>query len=306
MSENTQTTNNLFDNAVILSLEIKSFGTTRKLRNEEYTVDADKEKTRASKKLLECNEMKSIRKYDGETRQLVMSRSIPSQFRSGMYVVKLTAVSALDDILRVRQGERQLLIDRFLSIYEQIRYQDSLPADQGGLGSCYHDSDYPDLEKVRQSFQFLYSYTEVQAPGRLQRFNPELYRREQEKASEMWRNAVEEGKLLLREQFQGILSHLLERLTPNADGTKKVFRDSLVYNAIDFLNNLESRDVANDTEVLELASQMTALFNGVTPKTLRTNEALQDALTAKANEVKAKIDGMIGVAPVRHIDFDEL
>lgn len=302
MSEQT----NIFDNAVLLSVEIKSFGTSRKLSQNEYDVDASKEKTRASKKILECDEIKAIRKFDGETRQIIMARSVPSQFRAGTYLIKLSGIQALDEILTIRKDERQALVELFCNRYEQIRYTDSLPADQGGLGGCFRHEDYPAVDKVRESFQMTYHYTEMSAPGRLRDFSVELFRREQEKAAEIWRNAVEEGKTLLREQFNGILSHLLDRLTPNVDGTRKVFRDSLVENAVDFLNNLESRDLSNDTELLSLADEMKQAFQNITPNDLRKSDSAKNAITETANRIKVQVDSLLVTAPTRRIELDEL
>ena len=61
----------IFDNAVLLSLELRVFGTSRKLDNSEYDVDASKEKTRASKGILKSKELKAIAQFDADSRNIV-------------------------------------------------------------------------------------------------------------------------------------------------------------------------------------------------------------------------------------------
>jgi hypothetical protein len=297
----------LFDSAVLLSLELRVFGTSRKLANAEYEVDADKTKTGASKRLLKSDELKAISKHDAETRRIVALYTLPSQFRSGLYVLPLASIEKMDSLLTERKQERVDLVNAFCGAYDKLKYIDSQDASAGGLGAVYKDSDYPGVDQVREAFSMAFSYTEVQAPGRLRGISMAIYEREKEKAADCWRSAIEEGQAMLRGAFASLIEHMADRLQPGADGKLKVFRDSLVSNVSDFLNTFDSRNLANDTELAGLVKKASDMLKGVAPADLRSNETIKAKVQASLDSIKAGLDSLtIGDKPARKIDFSDL
>lgn len=293
----------LFDEAVLLSLELRSFGTSRKLGDEEYKADAAKEKTRASKGILQSAELKAIRQYDAITRKLVSMYTLPSQFRAGLYVLPLKALEKVDSILIDRIDGRNALVDAFCRKYPDLKWSDSLPADQGGLGSCYHEKDYPDVERVRESFEMKYSYTEFTAPGKLKAFSKALYDRESEKARETWKNAIEEGQALLRGAFAALVEHMRERLSGLEDGKPKKFKDTIVSNVLAYLDTFDARNIAGDAELQSLVKQMADTLQGVTPADLRKSDTVRARVAATTETIKTALDTMIVNKPGRKIDL---
>lgn len=295
---------NIFDNAVLLSLELRVFGTSRRLKDSEFTVDASKEKTGASKRLLKSDELKAIGKFDAKTRQLVAIHTIPSQFRAGLYLLPIASIELLDAQLQNRKVERQVLVDAFCASYQDIKWKDSQSAAAGGLGGVYKESDYPDVEEVRAAFGMSYTYAELSAPGKLSSINMAIYERCKAEAQECWRDAIDEGKAMLRAGFLDLVTHMQDRLIPGADGKPKVFRDSLLKNTVDFLQTFDARNLAGDAELAALVSQCASMLNGVTPDDLRKSETVKARVQAGIEGIKAALDPMVADRPVRKITFD--
>ena len=61
-------TQNLFDRAVMLSLQIKKLGLRRKVNSGAVEVDADRNMISVSKKLIESPEYEAIASFDSDTR----------------------------------------------------------------------------------------------------------------------------------------------------------------------------------------------------------------------------------------------
>jgi hypothetical protein len=297
---------NIFDSAVLLSLSLGVFGTSRKLSNSEFDVDASRDKVGASKKLLKSDELKAIVKFDGETRRLVNNYTLPSQFRAGLYLLPIACLEKMDSILQERIAERQVLVDEFLSRYENIKWQDSLSADQGGLGAIYHAQDYPAIDEVRASFKMAYTYTEFSAPGKLSSISMAIYQRCEAETREIWRNAAEEGRALLRGVFAGLIDHMHDRLMPGSDGKAKIFRDSLLGNVVEFLESFDARNLAGDAELKALVDEVSGMLSGVSPKDLRENETIKAHVSAQVESIKVKLDTMVADKPARRINFDSV
>lgn len=297
---------NFWDKAVLLNVVFKSFGVSRKLSDGQYQVDADKSKTKATKKICQSDELRAIGKHDGETRKLIACFSLPaSQFKAGLYAVKIQAIDTIDAKLVSRQLERAGLVQEFLLKYPALIDRDKLPAVDGGLGSLFDSDDYPCEAEVREAFSLEYTYSEISAPGKLSSISKAMYDREKDKAAEMWRNVLEDGKALLRARMLGIVQHISERLSGSEDGKKKIFKDSLIGNALDFLNNFDFQDMAGDSELRVIVDQMAAALKGVTPADLRKDDALKDATAKAFDGIKQSLDAMMAIKPQRKIVFDD-
>jgi hypothetical protein len=295
----------LFDSAVLLSLELKSFGTSRKLKDSEFDVDASRDKCGANKKLLKSDELKAITRHDAETRQRIALYTLPSQFRSGLYLLPLASIEAVDKILRESIDKRADLVSIFCSKYDTIRWQDSQAADAGGLGGLFKESDYPAVSDVRSAFSMSYSYTEFSAPGKLKSISSELFEREQAKAQSCWKNAIEEGQALLRGAFASLIDHMADRLRPAADGKPKIYRDTLISNVVDFLNTFDSRNLAGDEELARLVKETASMLSGVTPADLRKSETIRARVQAGVESIKTNLAGMVADKPARAITFED-
>jgi Flp pilus assembly CpaF family ATPase len=98
----------------------------------------------------------------------------------------------------------------------------------------------------------------------------------------------------------------VERLTPEAGGKQKVFRDTVVTNFNDFFETFNARNMLNDAELEAMVTQAKEVLSGVKDmKSLRDDAKLREGLVAKFAEVNTVMDTLIADAPSRRFDFSE-
>ena len=97
-------------------------------------------------------------------------------------------------------------------------------------------------------------------PATLKAVSGEIFVREREKAAKAWKETLEQWKALLRTGMADLVNHMVDRLSMNADGKPRVFRDSLVTDLREFLGTFDARNVANDGELAALAEKARAIL----------------------------------------------
>ncbi len=75
-----------------------------------------------------------------------------------------------------------------------------------------------------------------------------MFAREQEKAQVMWTNALDEMQSLLRQTAVDLMEHLHDRLLPDGDGKKKVFKNTMMAKVKEFLNDFDARNITGDEQ----------------------------------------------------------
>jgi len=114
---------------------------------------------------------------------------------------------------------------------------------------------------------------------------------------------MDAGRQFLRALMLELVKHARERLEPGPDGKPKVFRNSLVKNIDEFLDTFQMRNIADDTELAGLVSQMRSLAAGVVPADLRTSDSLRRPWAAELGRIETSISSMIVEKPSRQIRF---
>ena len=73
----------------------------------------------------------------------------------------------------------------------------------------------------------------------------------------------------------------------------------------DFLAHFDARNVFGNEELAGLAEQARAALKGADGEALRSAPILRANVAAAFEEIKSKLNGMIGDAPVRAISLDD-
>jgi hypothetical protein len=295
----------LFDDACVLNITFKSFGTSRKLKDDQYEVEANKKKTRATKNILQGKELKAIKDCDTETRDWIKQRTIPTGFKAGLDAVKLSMVPQVNDYLTAQAEKRMDLVRLFADSLPDLKFRDSLAKEDGGLEQLYDEKDYPTSSQAMIEYWRLeWSFSEIMAAGKLKSISASLYEAEREKAQLIWSQAIEDGQALLRGQWAKIIDHMSECLAPSPEGKKKVFRDSLVTNAIEFLQTFDCRNVGDSQELKDQLNAMTQALQGVTADDLRKNETVKARVLATTEKIKSELSAMVTDKPGRKISLE--
>lgn len=303
----------LFSKAVCLLVERRCLGVTRKVGGvnivptvtDEVPSDSDEARAKvklnqdwcgANKRILDSKNLKDIRTCLNDVTAQLRKRCTPSvMFQGGVYLMPMALLDEVDDYLVTKRRELDRLVAKFASFYE-----DDKSKARENLQELFNARDYPPVEEVVKLFGLSWQYIVVDTPRRLEEVRADIYQREQEKAAEKWTDAMAECTAVLRASFSDLVSHMVERLTPDLNnGKKRVFRDSMVKNVRDFLSNFEARNLGNDEQLSLLVSQANSILSGVDASVLRDSDMVREKVRLDFAEMKQRLDALVVEAPTR-------
>lgn len=293
---------NLDDKSVLLVVEFHKLGNSRKVNPNQIEVDADKSMLHVNKSLLDSPEYDAIKKHDGQTRQWLMTRALPSLFKEGVYRVPNTLVAEVDDYLGRRRTQRDQLVVTFSKAYEE-RVAEALTR-LNGLGNI---KDYLSTEQATSRFGLRWSYMTFATPDSLKNLKAGLFEREKAKIEKLVAEATDEIKSVLRLQMSELVKRMIRQLTPSEDGKRKKIYDSLAGNVEDFLSTFNARNIADDAELKKLVDQArkVMLDNGVDAEGLRNDDYVRTVVKDGFDTINKQLDQMIIDKPERKFDFGD-
>lgn len=286
---------NLFDRAVALSLSINRFGIRRKVNTRSIQTDADRDLLHVSKDIIDSDEFRAISRFDSETRHHVWRIALPSIFRAGVFMIPFEDVTPLDDYLTQRESERAALVSAAIAKLPDIKQ-----AAEERLKSLFDEADYPPDNVITGAYSMAWQIVELGTPGKLKAINVKIYERMLAQEKERAVNEVDQIKLMLRAGMAEVVEHMIDRLTPDVEGKKKVFRDSLVEKAMEFLADCEHKTaIVDDAELAALVKHANEVMSGVTAKDLRSDQGFADYTREQFTNIKTVLESMMKDAPSR-------
>ena len=264
---------------------------------------ADKKRLNLTKRLLTCPELTAINDAMNGVYVWALGRSMQSDaVRKGIYFVKRDMVPIFEDRLTAVVKElNESLIPAFIAAYPAAKEAMKLPAENGGLGDLYVEGDYPAPEQLRRAFSIQWAWLALSVPDELP---DEVRTREITKLRESFEQAQEEIKFALRESFQQVVAHAIECLTPNPDGTPKMFRASSV-NFDGFFETFHAKSMVDDNELIALVDRAREIIRGMPdPARLRKSTTLRAQTAAQFAEVNHILDDLVSDKPNRMFCFD--
>ena len=181
----------------------------------------------------------------------------------------------------------------------QLAYETLKARAREHLGALYDPRDYP--ASLENEFSITWEFPPVEPPRYLMNFNPELYEQEQARIQQRFEQAVTMFEDGFAEQLQGLVSHLIERLTDNADGTPKVFQKSTIENFREFYEQFKRLNVRGNTDLDALVGRAHDLVSGVDPQELRGNRDRRQDLSTQMREVENALDDLMANQPRRRV-----
>jgi len=285
-------------NAVLIRLAFSKAGNSRKGDIDKVQTEADKTRCTFNKRLFDCPEYKAIGTFDGLLKGYVMARAIPCDAGfTGVALLPLALLPQVEEKLAGAEIDRAELVGKFLDTYDEQREKAKTAfADQ------YNAADYPDKTNVAQQFGLRWAYVTFETPENLPAGVAE---REAKKLEAKFMEVEADVTGAMREAMAGLVSHLVETLTPREDGKKRKFYDSTVEKLAEFLTLFSARNVTNDTDLAALADKAKTMLGKVDPAALRENNTIRERIRAEAGELKAALDKLVETCPRRRFSLDE-
>lgn len=285
---------------VLLSVTLRRFEVSRKVSTDEVAVSADKKLIKVHKTILESPELQSIKKLDSDLRNWLRRWTIPSVLKNGVYMLPIGLLDMVDKKLLDFVNSRASLVEAFKGAYETRKAETQIK-----LNALFDASQYPHVDEVVKSFDQEFNYMSFSVPDTLESLNTEIFEREKAKFSSKIQEAGEVAQQVIRARFSESVRHLLERLTPDENGKKRIFRDSMVGNIQEFVDNFTHLNVMNDKELETEVEKVKLLLDGVDPKDLRTDEEFRNQMLKDFKEVDKVLASFVTTKATRLIDLED-
>jgi uncharacterized protein YukE len=276
------------------------FGTRKTLTAEQKSQAADTFGAEgaflsAGKKLLDTKyeKYKAVTAVKGRIISLWKSMSLPYP-EPGIRLIRQDQIETFDSKMQTLKQELNEAVEQLDRHYEHLK-----SAARNRLGSLYNPADYP--VSLRGLFSVAHDFPSVEPPQYLAELSPDLYQQECERVAARFDEAVRLAEQAFMEELQDLVAHLTERLTGQADGTPKTFRDSTVANLTEFFQRFQQLNVRSNEQLDELVAQCQQIVRGVEPQSLRDSQGLRQHVTQQLAQVENALDTLLVDRPRRNI-----
>jgi len=233
-----------------------------------------------------------------KARQLLAKSALPFPV-TGLYLVPKDSIVDVDGQLSLIQQEFVSKVDSFVSFYDEAREEAKMV-----LGNLFTETDYP--FNIKSKFRFDWRFVLIDIPNKASILSPELYAREKEKFGALMEEAKELSMVALREEFQDVVSHMVERLSGNGNGKTKTIKSNMVNRFNEFLDSFKDRNLFNDDTLAELVNQARSALNTMqNPYALNYNHVARKRFSSEMNTLKTAIDQSIEDMPRRRIRMND-
>jgi len=189
---------------------------------------------------------------------------------------------------RLADYEKQfgLAVNNFLGEYDTM-----VAAAAFQLGDLFNRDDYPTREHIIKRFGFRYSIAPLPTSGDFRvDINEEGLQELRTHYEGVLDTRIKGAMQDAWERLHDVLTKMSERLEDtmdaNGDPKRKIFRDSLVENAIEVAGLLKHFNIGGDVRLEEMRKQLEDAMRGVDAESLRDSDSLRE-------QTKRKVDAML-------------
>lgn len=255
------------------------------------------------KHLIDRKYRRAITTLDQSLEGYLRTREVPcSMLAARMWLLPLARVEEVDAVMVEYQERRTALVRELV----REKYDDAKAEAKRRLKTHYREEEYPTPDEVEESYTVRVRWLSYNVPAALEEQNKEIAAREALKVQAEWARASDEILGALVESFLGLIRHLSDVLTEDAEGKPKTFRDSTVAKITDFLSTFADRNLTGNATLAGLAVQAQEVLKGVDPETLRKQGDARQRVLGGMKAIEAKLGEIEVVTPgVRRLARDE-
>jgi len=261
------------------------------------TFGANRKFLKIEKKLINIKNIhyKNLCETKGTIVQFWKQLTLP-YVESGVRLIKKDLVVTFENKMETFKLDLRDRVTDLSNNYEQLKSES-----QTALQGLFNAGDYPD--SLNGMFSFHWTYPNLNPPEYLLLHNPALYRRQQEEIRAKFEKAVVKAEQAFGGELQSLVTRLAERMSPNEDGTRKVFRDSTVTeNFREFFQRFKTISVCNSSDLQDIVDKAERVIAGVEPSYLKGDSNARQDLANQMLEVSKLLEEKIGVQARRVIE----
>lgn len=177
-------------------------------------------------------------------------------------------------------------VNSFLNEYDTL-----VAAAAFQLGDLFNRDDYPTREHITDKFGFRYAFTPMPLSGD---FRVDISEQGLAELKSHYEGVMtDRAQTMMKdawERLYDVLSRMSERLSDDVDGNgeakRKIFRDSLVDNAVEVCKLLKHFNTTNDIKLETMRQQLEDAMRGVDAQSLRDSDLLRE-------QTKQKVDALL-------------
>ena len=293
MTENTLTITgpvvSLSSMAMLVELRISTW--TARKRDNETTMDvnnskeADQDAGSVYKYLMAGSDhLKKIEKYAAKCRGWNSTQTLP--WMKGVGLLPMENFFKYREQLGTMEANFYALVNDFIIAYPQIKNDQAFK-----LGKYYRADEFPDVETLPRRFKFEYNFLPVPESGDF-RINCEARVKAdlQEQYDKMFQDKLQEAMRDPWDRLHGMLIRMSERLTDDEGGERKIFRDSLLENAVELCDLLTRLNVTKAPELEKARRMLEQAVTSTDIKDLRADEGARLELKTNVQDIINKFN----------------
>lgn len=250
-----------------------------------------------------------VRSYMSKLRTNIKARYVvPSFFKKGIDIVRMSAVSELEAQLNAAKIELPKKVKALGAVMPEIkkeaeeRLRDTAERILGVQGITFYDErEYPTPDELQSLFEIKWNFIALGVPDLLPK---EIFEAEKARVEKVWQEAEAQITGFLRQSWQSLIDHFIDRLTVDPGDKKKVFRDSMVSNMNEFCDAFKNRNITGDEELGKLVDQAKKLMKNLSAEELRADAGTREALLASFTKLKEQADKLVETLPNRLFTFE--
>jgi hypothetical protein len=286
--------------AAAVRLSFRWFGTRRTLSPEQRqraaeAFEAEGAYLSAGKKLLDSSHPQFRAVTAVRTAILSHWRGMSLPYpEPGIRLLRREDIPAFDGAMRRHRGDLAAAVAALDRAYGELK-----EAARRRLGRLFCEADYPD--SLSPLFSVEWDFPSVEPPDYLRRVSPGLYEEERRRVAARFDEAVRLAEEAFRSEFAALVGRLAERLSGDADGKPRVFRDTAVTNLQEFLSRFASLGLRSDAQLEELVERARRLVAGQAPGAVRTDAELRASIASGLASVASSLEALAVERPRRNI-----
>lgn len=254
----------------------------------------DKALLSVSKRLLECDSYREIKRCHNETKHYLRQKAMPvPSLDDAYYFVPTRYVKdSIHYVKDQKQKHDDKLVPAFLGDYEGAKKEAKKK-----LGPLYDEADYPSVQALRAMFYMEMELQERSAPTKLRSIDADLFIEAQNELRQSFRQAALEARAYMRIQLYEHVKAMADRLAAKDDeGRPKAFHRSAIAHIEEFLKFFDDRNVFNDADMKGIVERLRKRMRGVDVDAIKEEKYRQN-LATEFKRFNDELDKLVTAAP---------
>lgn len=226
----------------------------------------------------------TITKYAANARAWHLSQTLPWS-DNGQRLLPVSNFIEYKEQLGKLNDNFDALVDKFIDAYPNL-----VTAAAFQLGDLFNRDEYPEADAIARKFKFSYNFFPVPQAGDFRVDIGEEARKEIEASCNRMSDSRIEGAM--KDAWSRLHEHLLrmsERLD-YGDADKKIFRDTLVENAVELVDMLKHFNITRDPKLEQARLDLKSAIGIYDAEMLRELPEARQAVKTKVDEILSKFN----------------